>query len=92
MIGVIAVRHGFVLATAVVRAAAVCFLAVGGIGVADFDTAFIYVRIMNRVQMPVVQKIRVIAVFDSCMPAVCAVFVRMVVVCRMCHKIFGYLL
>jgi hypothetical protein len=86
IIGVIAVRHGFVRAVAAVRAAAIGFGAFGGILVADLNRTFVNVRVVHFMQMPVVQVIGMIAVFDLCMPAVCFVRVRMIFVCRMCHK------
>lgn len=78
IVNVVAVRHGFVVAVSVVRTPASGFRANSRILVADFQNALVNVQIVNRMQMPVVQKIRVISVFDLCMPAICAVRVDVV--------------
>lgn len=87
IVNVVAVRNRFVRAVFIVRAAASRRRADCRILVADFQNALVNVRIVNRMQMPVVQKIGVIAVLNLCMPAICAVRVRVVFVNRMCHKI-----
>jgi hypothetical protein len=85
-INVIVVRHALVVAV-LMRAAASGFGANRRILVADFQNALVNVRFVNRMQMTVVQKIRVIPVFDLRMPASRAVRVRMVFVNCVRHKI-----
>jgi len=82
IIEVVAVRHGFVSAV-VVGASALGLSAFRRIRVADFQNAFVVMRIVDGVQMPVVQKVRVVAVFYLCMPAIFVMNVRMIFVCRM---------
>lgn len=79
IVSMIAVRNFFVVAV-FVCAVASRFRAHRRIFVADFQNALVNVRIVNRMQMPVVQKIRVVSVFDLCMPAIRAVFVRVIFV------------
>lgn len=87
VIRVIAVRHCFVFAISVMRTPAARLLALRRVLVADLDTAFIDMRVMHFMQMPVMQKIGMIAVFYLRVPAICAVRVRVIFMGRMCHKI-----
>ena len=84
VVGVVAVRYGFVAAVGAVNVAGAIVYGVAavGIGVVNFQTVFVVVAVVFVMQVAVVQVIDMVAVLNGGMAAAAAVNMVMVGVCR----------